>query len=126
MHKAEPYATLRDVGAAGSDEDGVEGLAGRHIEPVALGTAEAEVGADLRQQDHADAMALGRKDVYAIVARAAAGSRPDVAVDIGSNSVHPAGPVVELHVGEQAPAAQLVGCHVEDLNVTGGAGIDDV
>src|ERR1035438_6898345 len=117
---------LRYVGAAGTHEHGVQRLAGRHVEAVALGTAEAEVGADLGQQDHADALALRRKDVYAIVACAAAGSRPDVAVDIGADSVRSTGPVVELHVGEQAPAAQLVGRHVEDLYVTGGAGIDDV
>src|ERR1035437_5772652 len=67
MQKAEPYATcLRDVCAARPDIHRVQRLAGRHVQPVALGTAEAEVGADLRQQDHADAFPLRRKHVYAI------------------------------------------------------------
>ena len=48
---------LRDVCAARLDVDGVEARARRHEEPVALRAAEADVGADLRQQNLADALA---------------------------------------------------------------------
>src|SRR5439155_18088793 len=45
----------RDVGPLRLDVDGVERLAGRHEQAVALGAAEADVAADLRQQHLADA-----------------------------------------------------------------------
>src|ERR1035437_5096959 len=41
---------LRYVRTARAHEHRVERLAGRHVQAVALGTAKAEVGADLRQQ----------------------------------------------------------------------------
>ena len=74
------------------DVDGVERLAGGHEQPVALGPAEAEVGADLRQQDQADARAVRAEDVHAVVAVAdPAGADPDVAVDVGADAVGQAG-----------------------------------
>src|SRR5260370_22223622 len=43
----------RDVGALGLHIDGIERLAGAHEQAVALGPAQADLGAPLRQQDHA-------------------------------------------------------------------------
>ena len=60
------------MGALRLHIDGIERLAGAHKEAVALGAAEADVGADLRQQDHADALAFGGENMDAVVA----GARP--------------------------------------------------
>src|SRR5437762_7286079 len=100
MEEAARRYDLGHVSAAGSDEDGVQRLTGGHEEPVALGPAEAEVGADLREKDHADAVSLGREDVNAIVARTTIGRGPDVSVDVDTHAVGAPGFAVQLHVGE--------------------------
>src|SRR5437870_3183424 len=57
------YPALRDVSAARVHVDRIERLAAGHEQAVALGAAETYVGADLGQQDHADALAARREDV---------------------------------------------------------------
>ena len=64
--------------------------------------------------------------MYAIVPSATAGSCPDVAVDVGADSVRPARLAVELQVGKLPPAGQLVPDHVEHPNVPGRTRVDDV
>src|ERR1041385_2176583 len=77
-----------DVRASGFYVDCVEGLSGGHEETVAFGSAEADIRADFGQLDDSDALARGREDVYAIVARAhPSGSYPDIAVGVGSNPI---------------------------------------
>src|SRR5439155_25719491 len=58
---------LRNVRALRLDIDRVDRLARGHEEAVALLPAEAEVGANFRQQNHADALAFWRKNVDAVV-----------------------------------------------------------
>ena len=81
-------------------------MAAGHEEAVALRAAEADVAADLGQTDLADAFAVGRENVDAVVAVAdPAGAGPDVAVDVGANAVGQAHFVmaIELHRDELAP-----------------------
>src|SRR5258708_24566694 len=59
----------RDVRASGFHVDRVERLGGGHEQAIALRPAKADVGADLGQQDHADALALRIEDVHAVVSR---------------------------------------------------------
>ena len=81
-----------DVRTLRFDVDGVQRLAAGHEQAVALGAAEADVAADLRQQDLADARAVRGEDVDAVVAVAdPAGAGPDVAVDVGADAVGEAG-----------------------------------
>ena len=81
------------------DETSIERLASRHEQPVALGAAEADVRADLRQQDLADPLAIvRRKDMDAIVAVAdPSGRRPDVAGLVRANSVCETGLPINRH-----------------------------
>ena len=66
--------------------EGVERLARRHEQAVALGPAEADVAADLGQADAADQLALRGPHRDAAVADGAAGVArdPEIAVDVGS------------------------------------------
>ena len=83
-----PAALRSGVAPRCLDIDGVERLARGHEQPVALAAAEADVGADLRQPDLADARAVGREDVHAVVTVAdPAGRRPDVAVLVDADAV---------------------------------------
>src|SRR5664279_6000278 len=66
----------------------VQRLAGGHEQPIALGAAEAEVGAGLRQVDLADQFTLGHEDVHAVKAGATpASAGPHVAVRIAADAV---------------------------------------
>src|SRR5436305_11045568 len=66
----------------------VQRLAGHHEQPVSARAAEADVGANLRQPDLADALAGGREDVDAVIpGSAASGAGPDIAVLIGADSI---------------------------------------
>ena len=70
---------LRHVGAGGVGIDGVEALAGSHEKAVAFAATEADVGADFRQENLADTVAIRSKHVYPIVAVAnPACAGPDV------------------------------------------------
>src|SRR5437016_5170054 len=64
---SETRIPLRNVRALRLDIDRVDRLARGHEEAVALLPAEAEVGANFRQQNHADALAFWRKNVDAVV-----------------------------------------------------------
>src|SRR5437879_1257463 len=87
-----PERASRDVRAARLDIDRIERLARGHEQTVALGAAEAHVRADFRQQDLANARAIRREDMDAVVAVAdPAGARPDVAVLIAADAVGEAG-----------------------------------
>ena len=80
------------MAAACVEIDGVERLAGGHEEAVALGPAEADVGADLRQQDQTDPDAVGGEDVDAVVALSdPAGGRVDVPLSVAADAVGHAG-----------------------------------
>src|SRR5262249_53114252 len=114
--------------ALGVDVDRVERLAGRHEQAVALGAAEADGAADLRESGAADQLPRWRSHRYPPGAHVAAGVArgPHVAVDIAAGPVrttlHPVDHEVaeELHVGEL-----VVGAHVEDVHLAlaAGAGI---
>src|SRR5438477_10324974 len=88
--------------------DGVERLARRHKQPVAPGAAEAEVGADFREQDLPDPLALWGEDMYAVVAFAGpARARPDIAVGIRPDAIGQAGQLAatDLHLHRSVLAA---------------------
>src|SRR5437588_477289 len=117
-----PVGSLADVSSAGPYIDGVQGLAGDHEETISPRASEADIGADLRQHDHADALPGRRKNLDAIVARAAAaGAGPDVAIHVGANSVGQARRFARhLHIGELLlVTAGLAIHHIEHLNVSG-------
>src|SRR5262245_46139218 len=88
----------------------VERLAGGHEEPVALGTAEAHVAADLRQTDAPDELALRRPDRHAAVTDVAAGvaRAPDVAVDVAARAVRSTLHAIDHEVAEELSVRQLV------------------
>src|SRR5688500_12432068 len=111
-----------DVRALGFHVDRVERLAAGHEEAVALGPTEADVAADLRQQDLADAGAVRREDVDAVVPVARpAGARPHVSIRVGADTVGQARLAVQLHRDELAAARQpLLVHHVPDLDVLRG------
>ena len=58
---------LADMGALNTDVHRIQRLASRHVQPISLGATEAQVGADFRQQDHANALAAGREDLNAVI-----------------------------------------------------------
>src|SRR5579859_4111973 len=59
---------LCNVRSLGLHIHGIDRLARRHKQPVPLRSAEAEVGANLRQQDLADPLTVRREDVHAVIA----------------------------------------------------------
>src|SRR5258705_12147019 len=92
--------------ALGIDEDRVERLARGEEEPVALGPAEAEVGAALRQQDAADELGVRIVDRDTVESLPPAPAPPEVAVGVAAQAVRDAGPVVveDPAVGEPGSA----------------------
>src|SRR3546814_7118004 len=69
--------------------DRIEALAGRHEQPVALGPAEAEVGADLRQPDLRDARAVGCEHVDPVISVTdPAGGRPHIPLLVARSEEH--------------------------------------
>src|SRR5688500_1762631 len=92
---------LRHLRPLGFDIQRIDRLAGSHEQAVALHPAEADIGAFLRQQDLADAVAIGSKDMYTVESvTSTACSGPDVAVDIAADAVGCA----RGHVDKQAAA----------------------
>ena len=47
--------------------NGIERRATGHEQPVPLGAAEADIGADLRQSDQANSVSIGRKYVHTVI-----------------------------------------------------------
>src|SRR6266851_2432794 len=101
--------------ALGIDEDRVERLARGEEEPVALGPAEAEVGAALGQQDAADELGVGIVDRDAVEPLAPAPAAPEVAVGVAAQAVRDARPRVDedAAVGERGAARD----HVEHADL---------
>src|SRR5262245_11951954 len=114
------YRVLSRRGALRLDVHGVQRLAGRHEEAVALGPAEAHVAADLGQADASDDLALRRPHRDPAVADAAprVAGAPQVAVDVAAHAVGPALHPVDHEAGEELPAGELVvTAHVEHVHV---------
>jgi hypothetical protein len=104
----------------------IDRLARRHEKAVALETAEAEVGAALRQQNAADQLAVGRKDGDAVLVLTAGKPGPDIALGIAADAVGIARRRVE---GD--PAVGGFGAVLDDVvdvrRLCSGAGrVDDV
>src|SRR6185503_1910230 len=79
---------LADVRTAGFNEYGIEGLAATHEKTIALAATKADVGANFRKANLADAVATRREDVHSVVTVAhPACAGPDVAVLIAANPV---------------------------------------
>src|SRR5690606_31036059 len=115
------------------DVDGVERLAGRHEQSIAFAAPEADVRADLRQSDLADACAVGRKDVHAIVTIAdPTGARPHIAILIAPDAVGETSLPVPFHADERLWVLQLCAIDIVDpdlalgLWIVGNAGVSDV
>src|SRR6266568_6116725 len=99
---------------------GVERLARRHEQAVALGAAEADVAAHLGQADPADELAVRRPNRHAAIADVAAGIArgPDVAVDIAAHAVRSALHAVNREVAEPLLIGELVvGADIEHEHV---------
>src|SRR5215831_10155005 len=78
--------------------EGVDRFAVRDEQPVALGPAEAQVGAALGQEDAPDELALGVPDRHAVVSLAAAPAAPEVTLGVDAETVGNAGPAVDEHL----------------------------
>src|SRR5215510_13879933 len=73
----------------GGDVEGVQRLARRHEETIALGAAEADVRADFRKPDAPDELALGVPHRHPAVAQVSTGITrdPDIALDVAADAV---------------------------------------
>src|SRR6516162_5552562 len=88
LHMAGIDPSLCNMRALCLHVQGVERLAGGHEETVAFGAAEADISADFREQNLADACAVRRKDMHAVVSLAdPAGADPDISINVGANAV---------------------------------------
>src|SRR6516164_6249013 len=89
--------------------------------PVALRSAKADIGDNLRQTDAADQLALRVPYGHAIVPDGSTGiaRAPQIAVDIATRTVWPALYPVDHEIGEELLVGELVvGTDVEDVHVT--------
>src|SRR6266699_3225213 len=76
--------------ALGVDVERIERPARGHEQAVALGPAEAKIGAAFRQADAADQLALGREHNDAVELREShAPAAPQIAVDVAPSTVRP-------------------------------------
>jgi len=111
------------VGADGLDVHAVQRLARGHEQSIAAGATETDVGACLGKADHADAIAVGRKDLHS---RARAG--PDVAVGVAADAIRrrwrAGAGNVELH--ETLAVAQLAAIDIPHLDLARHSGIGDI
>src|SRR5439155_1223454 len=84
--------------------------AGSHEQAVALGAAEADIAADLRETDAPDELALRGPDRHAAVAHGAAGiaRAPQIAVDVAAHTVRPALHPIDHEVAEQLLVGELI------------------
>src|SRR5262249_6525834 len=108
--------------------DGIERLARGHEQPVAFGTAKANIAAHLGQANATDQFAFGCPDRDPAVAdRSTCIARtPQVAVDVGANAIRPALDPVDHEVAEKLAVGELVvGTYVEHIHLAfaPGAGI---
>src|SRR6185437_3384888 len=86
-------------GALRFDVEGIDRLARRHEEAVALEPAKADIGAALGQHDAADHLAVGGEHDNAVLGLAARPGAPHIALDIDAQAVAAA----RLGAGELAP-----------------------
>src|SRR5262249_23616009 len=103
----------------------VQRLARRHEQPVALRSAETDVGAHFGQTDTAEQLAIRRPYRDAAVADAAAGvaGNPEIALDVAADAVRSALHAVDPGIGEALLVRQLVvGADVERMTVALAAG----
>src|ERR1051326_4577775 len=85
------YTTLRNMRPLRFDVNRVERLAGGHKQAVAFLAAETDVGANLRQQNHPDPLAVGRKNMHAVVPGPPPARRgPAVPTHVAGDPVGPA------------------------------------
>src|SRR5215831_16367194 len=95
--------------------DRVDRLATRDEQAIALGPAEAQVGAALGQEYAPDELALGVPDSHAVVPFAAAPAAPEVALGVDAEAVGNAGPAVDEHLSVRHPRAVVD--HVVDADL---------
>src|SRR5882757_10730394 len=90
----------------------IERVARRHEQAVALGGAEAHVGAALGQRDEADRLAGRIEYLHAVLLRIAhAPAAPEIAVDVAAEAV---GRAIGLGGDEGAGVGDLVAVDVVD------------
>jgi hypothetical protein len=90
----------------------IEGLARLYEQVIALGPAEGDIGADLWQGDLAYTGAIGREDMYAVIAIAhPAHAGPDVAVILAHGKgayLHIKGPDKNIKTGDITPKSPIM------------------
>src|SRR5262249_51506186 len=108
--KAAVPASLARRGPLRSGVDGIERLARRHKQAIALRPAKADIAADLRNPNAAEQLAVRVPHRNAAVADRAPGiaRAPQVAVDIGAHAVGTALYAVDHEVAEQFAVGELV------------------
>src|SRR5262245_11154898 len=117
--------TLAAGGALRVHEQRIDRMARRHEQAVALGAAEADVGAALRQRNESDRLAGGVENLHAVLLRIAhAPAAPEIAVDVAAEAVRRA---ARLGGEEGARIGELLAVYVVDADhARGHPGLDDV
>src|SRR5258705_6949278 len=104
----------------GGDIERVQRLAGRHEQPIALGSAEGDVAAHLGQADATDELTFRRPHRHPAVAQIAAAIArdPEIAVHVTAGAVGSALDAVNHTVTEEPAVGDLVvAAHVEYMDV---------
>src|SRR5258706_14055053 len=120
-----PPLSARSHRSLCSEINGIERRCPADAQPIAFGSAEADIGDNLRYQPLAQQCAVGRVAVHAV-----AGAAPQIAVDIEAKTVEQADRAVREHFA--AAEAAAIGGDVEAADVVRsigdmrGAGIGDV
>src|SRR5215467_5721764 len=112
--KRESDASLAAEHALSLDKNGVDRLACRHEQPVALAASEAEVRAAFGQEDAADQDAVGREHGDAVMRLASGKSTPDVTLCVAADAVSVAGHGIEEYPAVDESRAVLD--HVVDVD----------
>src|SRR6185295_9344023 len=77
-----------NVSALGLDVHRIKRLAGSHEQTISLWATEANVTANLRQENLSDELAVRRKHMHPVVARAdPTGAGPNVSVQVRANAI---------------------------------------
>src|SRR5215470_11786046 len=95
-------------------EHGIDRMARRHEQAIALDAAEAQIGGALRQRDEPDRLAVGVEDLHAVLLRVAhAPAAPEIAVDVAAEAV---GGAARLGGDERAAVHELLAVDVIDAD----------
>src|SRR5262245_25284063 len=95
-------------------EQRIDRMARRHEQAVALGAAEADVGAAFRQRNESDRLGSGVENLHAVLLRIAhAPAAPEITVDVAAEAV---GRAARLGVDEGSGIGELLAVDIVDAD----------